>query len=116
MLGVVNLNVPGTLALVMVEIAVPPVSVEDNRVWPRVRVLAVGSTEMLVGAWFTVSVTALDTGENWVVSLGVKVTLSDWVPAGGVVLGVVNAKVPGTDVLLKIAEPPVSAEEARVWP
>ena len=44
-------------------------------------------------------------------SVGVKVTLSEGVPAGGAVVGVVQAKVPGTD-----AVPPVSVEEAKVCP
>jgi hypothetical protein len=47
-----------------------------------------------------------------VVSVGVKVTLSESVPVGGTVLGVVQAKVPETD-----AVPPVSvdAESGEPW-
>ena len=43
--------------------------------------------------------------------MGVKVTLSEGVPALGTVAGVVQANVPGTE-----AVPPVSVDEARVWP
>jgi hypothetical protein len=46
-----------------------------------------------------------------VLSVGVKVTLSDGDPAPGAVLGVVQAKVPPTE-----AVPPVSVEEASVCP
>ena len=42
---------------------------------------------------------------------GVKVTLSDDVPAPGLVLGAVQAKVPLTD-----AVPPLNVEEASVCP
>jgi hypothetical protein len=45
------------------------------------------------------------------VSAGVKVTLSDGVPAPGLVLGVVQAKDPLTD-----AVPPLNVEEASVCP
>jgi hypothetical protein len=41
----------------------------------------------------------------------VKVTASVVVPVAGAVAGVVHAKVPGTD-----AEPPLSVDEASVWP
>ena len=44
-------------------------------------------------------------------SVGVKVTLSDCVPAGGPVVGAVHEKLPPTDPL-----PPVSVEEASVCP
>jgi hypothetical protein len=44
-------------------------------------------------------------------SLGVKVTLSAVVPAGGIVAGVVQAKVPGTE-----AVPTVNVDEASVCP
>jgi hypothetical protein len=46
-----------------------------------------------------------------VVSPGVKVTLSLGVPAPGAVVEVVQENVPDTD-----AVPPVSVEEASVWP
>jgi hypothetical protein len=46
-----------------------------------------------------------------VVSVGVKVTLSEGVPAPGAMLGVVQAKVPPTE-----AVPPDKVEEARVCP
>jgi hypothetical protein len=45
------------------------------------------------------------------VSVGVKVTLCDVVPPPGTVVGVVHAKVPATE-----AVPPVSVEDASVWP
>jgi hypothetical protein len=45
------------------------------------------------------------------VSEGVKVTPSLGVPAPGAVVAVVQEKVPDTD-----AEPPVSVDEASVWP
>jgi hypothetical protein len=46
-----------------------------------------------------------------VVSVGVKVTLCEAVPAPGAVVGVVNANDPaGVDA------PPDSVEEASVWP
>jgi hypothetical protein len=46
-----------------------------------------------------------------VVSVGVKVTLCDAVPAFGLVVGVVNANEPaGVDA------PPDSVEDASVWP
>jgi hypothetical protein len=77
---------------------------------------AVGSTVTLVGALFTSTLTVLDTGENWLVFAGVKVTLSKCVPAVGAVAGIVNANVPGTGVLFDIADPPVSADEASVCP
>jgi hypothetical protein len=41
--------------------------------------------------------------------VGVKVTLSDGVPAPGAVVGVVQAKLPATE-----AVPPVKVEEASV--
>ena len=43
------------------------------------------------------------------VSVGVKVTLSEGVPAPGAVVGVVQENVPATE-----ADPPVSIDEARV--
>jgi hypothetical protein len=43
--------------------------------------------------------------------VGVKVTLSDGVPAPGAVLGVAQAKAPGTE-----AVPPVNVDEASVCP
>jgi hypothetical protein len=43
--------------------------------------------------------------------VGVKVTLSEGVPAPGAVAGVVQANDPATE-----AVPPVSADEDRVWP
>ena len=46
-----------------------------------------------------------------VVSVGVKVTLWEDVPAAGAVVGVVHENVPGTE-----AVPPVSVDEASVWP
>ena len=49
-------------------------------------------------------------------SVGVKVTLSDCVPGGGAVVGVVKTKAPSTGVLPAIAEPPVKVDDARVWP
>ena len=48
--------------------------------------------------------------------MGVKVTLSEGVPALGVVVGVVQAKVPATGVLPAVAAPPVSVDKVRVWP
>ena len=45
------------------------------------------------------------------VSVGVKVTLCEAVPAPGAVDGVVNAKLPETD-----ATPPLNVDEARVCP
>jgi hypothetical protein len=45
------------------------------------------------------------------VSVGVKVTLSLGEPAPGAVVDVVQAKEPDTD-----AVPPVSVDDARVWP
>ena len=42
---------------------------------------------------------------------GAKVTLCDAVPALGDVVGVVHAKLPATE-----AVPPVSVEDASVWP
>jgi hypothetical protein len=50
------------------------------------------------------------------VSVGVKVTLSDCVPGGGAVVGVVKTKAPSTGVLPAIAEPPLRVDEANVWP
>jgi hypothetical protein len=44
-------------------------------------------------------------------SEGLKVTLSEGVPAPGTVVGVVHANVPGTE-----AVPPVKVEDASVWP
>lgn len=46
-----------------------------------------------------------------VASVGVKVTLSDTVPTAGAVLGVVKAKLPGTEPV-----PPVNVEDANVCP
>jgi hypothetical protein len=46
-----------------------------------------------------------------VVSVGVKVTLSDGVPAPGVVAGAVQAKPPDTE-----AVPPANVEEVNVCP
>jgi hypothetical protein len=46
-----------------------------------------------------------------VVSVGVKVTLCDAVPAFGLVVGVVNANEPAG-----VEAPPDSVEEASVWP
>jgi hypothetical protein len=43
--------------------------------------------------------------------VGVKVTLSESAPTGGAVAGAVQEKVPGTEGV-----PPVSVDEARVWP
>jgi hypothetical protein len=43
--------------------------------------------------------------------VGVKVTLYDAVPALGMVLGVVQAKLPAG-----VEEPPVSVDDASVWP
>ena len=48
--------------------------------------------------------------------MGVKVTLSEGVPAPGVVVGAVQANVPATGVLPAEAAPPVSVDDARVWP
>jgi hypothetical protein len=46
--------------------------------------------------------------------MGAKVTLSEGVPAPGVVLGVTQAKVPLTIIPFTEAEPPLSVEEASV--
>jgi hypothetical protein len=46
-----------------------------------------------------------------VASVGVKVTVSVSVPAGGTVVGVAQTNPPGTD-----AVPPVNADEASVCP
>jgi hypothetical protein len=46
-----------------------------------------------------------------VLSVGVKVTLQEAVPAPGAVPGVVQAKLPAG-----VLVPPVSVEAARVWP
>jgi hypothetical protein len=51
-----------------------------------------------------------------VVLVGVKVTLSDWVPGGGAVVGVVNVNIPATGVLPTMADPPLRVEDAKVWP
>jgi hypothetical protein len=50
------------------------------------------------------------------VSLGVNVTLCDELPAGGVVVGEVKAKLPGTARLVTVetAVPPLSVEDASV--
>jgi len=48
--------------------------------------------------------------------VGVKVTLSEGVPAPGVVADVVQANVPATGVAPAEAAPPVSVDENRVWP
>jgi hypothetical protein len=45
------------------------------------------------------------------VSVGAKVTLSLGVPPLGTIVGVVQAKTPLTD-----ADPPLSADDASVWP
>jgi hypothetical protein len=51
-----------------------------------------------------------------VASAGVKVTLSLAVPDGGAVVGVVHAKIPVTAVPFAEAAPPVSVDDASVWP
>jgi hypothetical protein len=51
-----------------------------------------------------------------VLSFGVKVTLSDCVPAVGAVEVVVKAKVPGIEVFAETADPPLRVDDARVWP
>src|SRR5215472_8717605 len=102
--GVVHAKVPGIEA-------VPPVRVDEARVWPKVMALAVGHADTVGAALFTVTVTVPITVLLSVVSVGVNVTLSDCEPACGAVDGVVHANVPAIE-----AAPPVSVDEARVWP
>jgi len=103
-LGVVKAKLPGTEA-------VPPVNVEEARVCPKVMLLAVGNTVIVGVALFTVTLTVPVTAKKFVVSVGVKVTLCSELPAGGAVVGVVKAKLPGTAVV-----PPLNVEEASVCP
>ncbi len=50
------------------------------------------------------------------VSAGVKMTLSLCCPAVGAVVDVLHAKVPLTVVPFAVAVPPVSVDDASVWP
>jgi hypothetical protein len=50
--------------------------------------------------------------------MGVKITVSDCVPAGGTVVGAVKVKEPETadPVMGETADPPLNVEEASVCP
>jgi hypothetical protein len=48
--------------------------------------------------------------------VGVKVTLSDCVPAPGTVVAFAKEKEPSTGVLFDEADPPVSNEVESAWP
>jgi hypothetical protein len=74
--------------------------------------LAVGQAETVGVAFATVTLTEPAAGVLLsVVSVGVKVTLSERVPVPGAVPGVVQAKAPPTE-----AAPPDNVDEASVWP
>ncbi len=74
--------------------------------------MALAAGKVTVGvALFTVTLTEPVTGRYSAVLLGVKVTLCAAVPAPATVAGEVKANVPGVDEV-----PPVSVEEASVWP
>jgi hypothetical protein len=102
--GVVQLKVPATEA-------VPPLSADEASVWPTVMEPAVGQADTVGVALFTVIVTDAVAVLYVAVSVGVKVTLSEGVPAPGAVVDVVHEKVPATE-----AVPPLRVDEDRVWP
>ena len=102
--GVVNANVPGTLAA-------PPPNVELASVCPYAIDVAVGAVVIVGVALATVTFTFNDTVLYRVVSVGVKLTPCSAVPTFGWVVGVVKAKVPAT-----LATPPPSVELASVCP
>ena len=93
--GVVKANVPGTDA-------VPPVSGTSDRGVPKAIFPAVGGVVMVGVAREIVMGTVVVMLVKLAVSVGVKVTPTLRVPEAGVAVGVVKAKVPGTD-----AVPPV---------
>ena len=100
----VKLKVPGVDAL-------PPVSVERERVSPTVMAEAVGIVVIVGVALLTVTLTVVVAPLRLLAMLGVKVTLWLDAPVAGKVAGLVKAKVPETEPI-----PPERVELARLCP